>query len=233
MRWRSTAELVIVAGIAGFGFFVYALRVGRGGQRQLLLQVIWLAARRLPVRPQPAGTDVLLVAPLADVRPVVGVQPLMQLQMHELGEFLRAQVTRERFLSAVKPQVRFEVRRGREPLLADITLVRFFAGVHEVMLLEVGQLGEGLGADVALEGPLARVRPEVDLEVGELAEGFAADVALVVHFTVTFAQRVRETSVAAGAWGSGTHGAAAAGVRASIRAEAAWRGDATGGHAVG
>lgn len=81
--------------------FIYTLGSGSSGQRQLLLQVIWLAARRLPVGSQSGSTDVLLITTLAHVRPIVGVQSLVQLQVHKLGELLRAQIACVRFLAAV------------------------------------------------------------------------------------------------------------------------------------
>lgn len=124
----------------------------------------------------------------------------------------------------------FQVRGGREPLLADITLVRLLAGVHQVVLLEVGKLGEGFGTDVALEGPLARVGSQVDLKVGQLSEGLAADVAFVVHFAVSFAKRVWQTTVASGTWTSRTHGAATSRVGTAIRTEAAGWGASSGRH---
>lgn len=51
------------------------------------------AASSLPVRPQAGRADVLLVAALAGVGALVGVQPLMQLQVDELGELGGAQIT--------------------------------------------------------------------------------------------------------------------------------------------
>lgn len=78
--------------------------------RQLLLDIVGLATRRLPVRPQSTGADVLLVAPLTHVRPVVRMEALVQLQMHELRELLGAEITRVRFLAAVQPEVRLQVR---------------------------------------------------------------------------------------------------------------------------
>lgn len=116
-----------------------------------------------------------------------------------------------------------QVRRGGETLLADITLVRLLAGVHQVVLLEVGKLGEGFGTDVTLEGPLARVSSQVHFKVGQLPEGLAADVAFVVHFAVSFAKWVWQTSIASGSWTSRTHWAATSRVGTTIRAEAAGR----------
>jgi hypothetical protein len=87
------------------------------------------------MRPQTRRTDVLLITALANVRPVVGVQSLVQLQMDKLSELLRAQVTLVGFLSAVESQVSLQVRCRRESLLADVALVRFLSGVHEMMLL--------------------------------------------------------------------------------------------------
>ena len=60
----------------------------------------------------------------------------------------------------------------------------------------MGQLGEALGTRAALERPLTRVRPQMDLKVGQLTERLIADVALVMHFSVLFAQRIRQRTMA-------------------------------------
>lgn len=76
-------------------------RAGGGRQRQLLLHVVRPAARRLPVRPEAGRADVLLVAALARVGALVGVQPLVKLQVDELGELGGAQITGVRLLTRV------------------------------------------------------------------------------------------------------------------------------------
>lgn len=99
---RVVLQLVVLSVIVAVRLiFVYALGSGSSGQRQLLLQVIWLAARRLPVGSQSGSTDVLLITTLAYVRPIVGVESLVQLQVHKLGELLRAQIACIGFLAAV------------------------------------------------------------------------------------------------------------------------------------
>lgn len=94
-------HFVIVPGFVFLLVFVNTFGGGSSGQRQLLFQVIWLAARRFPVRSETRRADVLFITTLAYVRPIVGMQPLVQLQVYELGELLRAQVTRVRFLAAM------------------------------------------------------------------------------------------------------------------------------------
>lgn len=155
------------------------------------------AGSGFPVRAQPGSADVLLLAGLARVRALVGVQPLVQLQVHELRELGRAEVAGVRLLAAVQPQVRLEVAGAAETLLAHLALVRLFPGVHQVVLLQVRQLREVLGAHVALERAFPGVRPEVHFQVGELAEGLLADVALVVHLAVLLLQGVGERAVPA------------------------------------
>ena len=184
-------------------FDIGAVAVVAGGigrrplQGHLLLEAAGLAVGRLPVSAQPAGADVLLLAAAARVGPLVGVQPLVQLEVDELGELGRAEIASVGLLSRVQSQMRLEVGRAAEPLLANVALVRLLSRVHQVVLLQVGQLRETLGANVAFERPFARVRPQVDLEVGQLAERLVANVALVVHLSVLLLQRVRQRPVAA------------------------------------
>lgn len=63
------------------------------------------------MRAQSTGADVLLVAALAHVRSVVGVQALVQLQVDKLRKLLRAEVARVGLLAAVQPQMRLQVGR--------------------------------------------------------------------------------------------------------------------------
>lgn len=77
--------------------------------------------------PKTARADVLLVAALAGVRPFVGVQPLVQLEVNELGEFRGAQVAGVGLLAGMQSQMSLEVGGRAEPLLADLALVRFLA----------------------------------------------------------------------------------------------------------
>lgn len=101
-RGRMVLQFVVLSVIIAVRLiFVYTFGSGSSGQRQLLLQVIWLAARRLPVGSQSRSTDVLLITTLAYVRPIVGVESLVQLQVHKLGELLRAQIACVGFLAAV------------------------------------------------------------------------------------------------------------------------------------
>lgn len=173
--------------------------------------------------PKTARADVLLVAALAGVRPFVGVQPLVQLEVNELGEFRGAQVAGVGLLAGMQSQMSLEVGGRAEPLLADLALVRFLACARvsytyisssfetkrsllyslpilltcmdEVMLLQVGKLRETLGANVTLERPLAGMSPQMYLEIRQLAERLAAHVALVMHLAVLLLQRVRQRPV--------------------------------------
>lgn len=171
--------------------------------------------------PQAGCTDVLLVATLAHIGPVVRVQSLVQLQMHKLCELLRAEITGIWFLTTVQPQMGLQVGGARETLLADVALMRFLARMHQMMLLEVRQLGEALRAHIALEGPFAGMGSQVDLEVAQLAKSLAAHIALVVHLAILLLERIGQRSVASGGQGIGTQGAAAARTRVAIRTEAA------------
>lgn len=172
------------------------IRCGRR-QRELFFDIVRLTAGRLPMRSQSGRTNVLLVTALANVRPIVGVQPLVQLQMNELREFLRTQIACVRLLAAVQSQMRLQIAGAREALLTDFALMRFLAGMHQMVLLQMGQLRERFGAHVAAERPLAGVRSQMYLQIGQLTEGFGANVALVVHFAVLLLERIRQRTVAA------------------------------------
>lgn len=134
--------------------------------------------------PQTAGADVLLLAAAARVRPLVGVQPLVQLQVDELREFGRAQVARVRLLARVQAQVRLQIGRAAEALLANVALVRLLARVHQVVLLQVRQLRETLGAHVALERPLATVRPQVNLQSSIQINSFFINKCGLLHYKI-------------------------------------------------
>jgi hypothetical protein len=77
----------------------------------------------LPVRPQSTRGDVLLAAVVADVRPLVVVQSLVQLEVDELREAGRAEVATVRLLTRVQSKVRLQVGRGTETLLAHFAQV--------------------------------------------------------------------------------------------------------------
>ena len=113
--------------------------------------------------PQPAGTDVLLLAAPTRVGSFVGVEPFVKFQVNELSELGRTQVAGVGLLPRMEPQVRLEVRSAAEPLLANVALVGLLSGVHQVVLLKVGQLRETLGAHVAFERSLPGVRTQVHL----------------------------------------------------------------------
>lgn len=198
-------------------------RANGRGKGELILDIVRPATGRLPMGPKTARADVLLVAALAGVRPFVGVQPLVQLEVNELGEFRGAQVAGVGLLAGMQSQMSLEVGGRAEPLLADLALVRFLACARvsytyisssfetkrsllyslpilltcmdEVMLLQVGKLRETLGANVTLERPLAGMSPQMYLEIRQLAERLAAHVALVMHLAVLLLQRVRQRPV--------------------------------------
>lgn len=136
---------------------------GRPLQGELLFKTAGFAICRLPVSPQPAGTDVLLLAAPTRVGSFVGVEPFVKFQVNELSELGRTQVAGVGLLPRMEPQVRLEVRSAAEPLLANVALVGLLSGVHQVVLLKVGQLRETLGAHVAFERSLPGVRPQVHL----------------------------------------------------------------------
>ena len=52
---------------------------------------------------------VLLLASAASVRPLVGMQSLMQFQVNKLREFRWTQIASVRFLSGMQPQMRFQI----------------------------------------------------------------------------------------------------------------------------
>lgn len=170
-------------------------RANGRGKGELILDIVRPATGRLPMGPKTARADVLLVAALAGIRPFVGVQPLVQLEVNELGEFRGAQVAGVGLLAGMQSQMSLEVGGRAEPLLADLALVRFLACMDEVMLLQVGKLRETLGANVTLERPLAGMSPQMYLEIRQLAERLAAHVALVMHLAVLLLQRVRQRPV--------------------------------------
>lgn len=105
-------------------------RANGRGKGELILDIVRPATGRLPMGPKTARADVLLVAALAGVRPFVGVQPLVQLEVNELGEFRGAQVAGVGLLAGMQSQMSLEVGGRAEPLLADLALVRFLACVR-------------------------------------------------------------------------------------------------------
>lgn len=170
--------------------FVQTLGGRRCGHGQLLFQIVGLAARRLPVRTQSGGADVLLIATLTHIRPIVGVQPLVELQMYELCELLWTQIASIRLLTAVQTQVSLQIRRRGETLLADVTLMRLLSGMHQMMLLQVRQLCEALRADIAFEWSLAGMCTQMHFQIAQLTEGLATDVAFVMHLAIFLLQRI-------------------------------------------
>lgn len=108
--------------------FVIGRRTHRGrGKRELVLDVVRPAARCLPVGPEAARANVLLVAALASVGSLVRVQPLVQLKMDKLGELCGTKIAGVRLLAGVQSKVGLQVRGRAEPLLAYLALVRLFA----------------------------------------------------------------------------------------------------------
>ena len=72
-------------------------------RREGQLGIRGCAARAaLPVRPQPAGRDVALVAAAADEGALVGVESLVELEVDVLGELAGAAVAGVRFGAAEK-----------------------------------------------------------------------------------------------------------------------------------
>ena len=104
---------------------VISLVVVRVGKVPLLLG--GPAGGRLPVRPEPGGADVGLCALPADEGPLVGVQTLVQLEVHELGEARAAGVAPVRLEAGVEPHVRLQVGRGAELLAALLARVGLLA----------------------------------------------------------------------------------------------------------
>lgn len=67
-----------------------------------------------------AEVDVALVALGTLVRPLPGVQSLVQLQVHKLGELGRAHLALVRLLSGVESQVGLEIAGAAKSLVADL-----------------------------------------------------------------------------------------------------------------
>ena len=111
--------------------------------------------------PQAGGGDVRLGTGGADKRPLVVVQPLVQLEVDVLGEARRTLVTVVGLLATVQSRVRLQVGAGGKSFATVFTGERLLAGVHEQVFLEVGQLGEVLGTFFALERSDTRVCTKV------------------------------------------------------------------------
>lgn len=79
------------------------------------------------MRTQAGRADVGAPTLRAGERPFVGVEALVELQMHELRERQVAEITGIRSLPVVQPKVRLQVARGAEPLVAHVALVWPFA----------------------------------------------------------------------------------------------------------
>lgn len=67
-----------------------------------------------------AEVNVALVAVDAFMGAFPGVETLVQLQVHKLGEFGRAELALVRLLSRVEPQVGFEIAGAAEPLVTNL-----------------------------------------------------------------------------------------------------------------
>lgn len=67
-----------------------------------------------------AEVNVALVAVDAFMGTFPGVETLVQLQVHKLGEFGWAQLALVRLLSRVEPQVGFEIAGAAEPLVTNL-----------------------------------------------------------------------------------------------------------------
>ena len=113
--------------ILTFEMLTLVLRMLRNGELQrdegaliggLDLLLGGLALGRLPVSAEARRADVGLVAEAAGERPFVGVQPLVQLQVHVLGEPGAALFTTVRLGAGVKPEVSLQVGGGAESLSA-------------------------------------------------------------------------------------------------------------------
>lgn len=82
-----------------------------------------------------AEMDVALVTLGTLVRPLPGMQSLVQLQVHKLRKLGRAHLTLVRFFSRMQSKVGLEIACAAKSLVAD---------------LQVGELTERLGTDIAL-----------------------------------------------------------------------------------
>lgn len=67
-----------------------------------------------------AEVDIALVALGTLVRPLPGVQSLVQLQVHKLGKLGRAHLTLVRFFSRMQSKVGLEIACAAESLVADL-----------------------------------------------------------------------------------------------------------------
>lgn len=65
-----------------------------------------------PMRSQPGCGNVLFVTRRADVRSLIVVKSLVKLEMNELRELGRTEVTSIRFLTRMKPHMGFQVGCG-------------------------------------------------------------------------------------------------------------------------
>lgn len=72
------------------------------------------------MEPQAAQVDVVAVAVGAFVRPLAGVQALVELEVDELGELCRAEFAVVGLLPRVKAQVGFQVAGAAETFVANL-----------------------------------------------------------------------------------------------------------------
>lgn len=119
-----------------------------------------------------------LAAAVALVRPLAGVDPLVDHHVGPLREGHRAVVAPVRPVSRVGPDVGAELALGGKGLRADGALERFLARVDAHVGHQVALHREGLGAVLALEGLLPRVSALVADHAAPLLGAVAAQHAL-------------------------------------------------------
>ena len=114
---------VLVVIHPGAGVLVGGGSLGRG----LDLVGRGFAGGGLPMSPQSGRADVGFGTGAARERPLVGVQPLVQFKMHVLSESVVALVATVRLLAGMQPHVGLQVGSGAESFAAFQARVRFFA----------------------------------------------------------------------------------------------------------
>lgn len=116
--------LGVFADVEALDFLVGALHFLQGtrgrGDRRAPGAGAGRQAVALEVEPQAAQVDVVAVAVGAFVRALARVQPLVQLEVDELGELCRAQLAVVRLLPRVEPEVGFQVAGAAETLVANL-----------------------------------------------------------------------------------------------------------------
>lgn len=115
--------LGVFADIKALDFLVGALHFLQGtraGDRRAPGAGAGRQAVALQVEPQAAQVDVVAVAVGAFVRSLAGVQPLVQLEVDELGELCGAEFAVVRLLPRVEAEVGFQVAGAAETLVANL-----------------------------------------------------------------------------------------------------------------